>query len=529
MMNTSPIKLAVVLSLVCSLQALFAQNLVINPGFEDYTACPTALGQLNVLPWAAPNLASPDFYHSCGTGGASVPNNAAGTQEPHCGSGYAGMILQDVYTDPPFEFMEYLQGRLSAPLLPGQEYCVSFYINAADISGQWTDDICIYFSSTTPFPTFNSGSINFVPQLCNEQGNFVTDSVGWTLISLTYVATGGERHFIIGNFNSWANTSTIGDSTFYAYYLIDDVYIGLPEKVDLGLDTTLCEGDSLVLDIPYECSEFLWQDASTDSMFTVTQAGKYWVDAALYGCPSSDTILVDYNLSNLDLPGDTILCDSNAAILLDATTPNATYNWHNNTAIPTFTVINPGKYWVDVSFDNCLVSDTIEVDYGTTPALDLGNDTTICKEDTLTLNIAFENASYAWNDGSTDSIYYIYEEGEYSVQSTIGECTNHDVIVVKVNSICEVELILPLVFSPNGDGINDLFTPVVAEGVESLEIKIYNRWGILVYATEEPLIDWNGKTFSDTDVPQGTYFWHMEYSLADQSQGERNGVVTVIR
>jgi gliding motility-associated-like protein len=67
---------------------------------------------------------------------------------------------------------------------------------------------------------------------------------------------------------------------------------------------------------------------------------------------------------------------------------------------------------------------------------------------------------------------------------------------------------LPNVFTPGGDLINDLFGPGTFKYVESVDVKIYNRWGLLLFETTDPAVNWDG-TYSVTkaDVPDGTYYF----------------------
>ena len=63
-------------------------------------------------------------------------------------------------------------------------------------------------------------------------------------------------------------------------------------------------------------------------------------------------------------------------------------------------------------------------------------------------------------------------------------------------------------FTPNGDGMNDIFRPSNYAFVEKVDMKIYNRWGVLVYQTEDPDINWDGKRMNtDHIVPPGVYYY----------------------
>jgi len=84
-------------------------------------------------------------------------------------------------------------------------------------------------------------------------------------------------------------------------------------------------------------------------------------------------------------------------------------------------------------------------------------------------------------------------ESEPSVRLCLDECSNY---------------ILPNVFSPNGDGINDLYRPQRTSYVERVEMTIFNRWGLQVYYTEDPDINWDGKVnTTDQLAAPGVYYY----------------------
>jgi len=84
-------------------------------------------------------------------------------------------------------------------------------------------------------------------------------------------------------------------------------------------------------------------------------------------------------------------------------------------------------------------------------------------------------------------------ESNPSVLLCLDECSNY---------------VLPNVFSPNGDGINDIYQPMRTSYVERVDMRIFNRWGILVFQTEDPDINWDGKIInSDQLVAPGVYYY----------------------
>lgn len=66
---------------------------------------------------------------------------------------------------------------------------------------------------------------------------------------------------------------------------------------------------------------------------------------------------------------------------------------------------------------------------------------------------------------------------------------------------------LPNVFTPNADGSNDIFKPILNRFVNNIEFKVFNRWGNLVFESSEPLINWDGKSTGGQDLADGTYFY----------------------
>ncbi len=90
---------------------------------------------------------------------------------------------------------------------------------------------------------------------------------------------------------------------------------------------------------------------------------------------------------------------------------------------------------------------------------------------------------------------------------------------------------LPNVFTPNEDGINDVFEPFPYKGIASVVVKVYNRWGVLLFETEDPEIQWDG-TVEGQPVADGTYFYTADvilYTLDGEITEKKNGNITVIR
>ena len=198
---------------------------------------------------------------------------------------------------------------------------------------------------------------------------------------------------------------------------------------DLGQDTTICPGETVNIDATMPNATYLWQDGSTDPIYTATGAGRYYVEVTIYDCSIVDTLNVTERAGPPDLGNDTILC-TGQSLELDVTTTDATYEWQDNASSPTYIVTQPGTYSVTVTIADCMYTDEIDVDFTDPPSIDLGPDMELCEGETLLLDATTPNASYEWQDQSTSSGYLVTEPGTYTVLVEVAGCTNEDEILI---------------------------------------------------------------------------------------------------
>lgn len=212
------------------------------------------------------------------------------------------------------------------------------------------------------------------------------------------------------------------------------VTIGANLALDLGPDTTLCAGQTLLLDATTPGVTYLWQDNSTNPTLNVSAAGTYWCEIDNGACVGRDSIVVTYITPPVvDLGPDTSFC--NGTLLLDATNAGATYLWQDNSTNATFNVTATGTYYVDVSIGQCTATDTINVSVGTSLAVDIGPDTTLCYGETLLLDATSPGSTYTWHDMSTNPTYNVTVAGIYFVEVSNGLCMGQDTIVVMYTPI----------------------------------------------------------------------------------------------
>jgi hypothetical protein len=225
-MKKSTICLCLFLSLKVS-----AQNLVLNPSFEDTITCPIGTWAMQCRYWYSASVGSPDYFSEqpdifCST--SYVPQNQVGFQYARTGIAYVGLGPFVSTTFPSFaNRREYIGGGLSDTLKHGHEYCVSFYVSVAEEFKYVVDGIGLYLSVDSAVDYTINTNLSFVPQISNLAGNIIYDTLNWVQISGTYIANGGEKYLTIGNFNDDINTlvdSTSG-TLMGAYLFIDDVSV----------------------------------------------------------------------------------------------------------------------------------------------------------------------------------------------------------------------------------------------------------------------------------------------------------------
>jgi gliding motility-associated-like protein len=296
--------------------------------------------------------------------------------------------------------------------------------------------------------------------------------------------------------------------------------------VDLGADTILCEGETLVLKTGINNASFEWQDGSTAPTFEVESAGVYGVIVKKDNCEYRDTVAVDFTTVEVELGRDTLLCDGET-IFLHALQTDAKFRWQDGSTQPGFLVKTPGEYSVTVSHGGCVKSDTVSIEYQLQPDTILPAYTTICENEIIRLDLSTEGAIYRWHDGSTQPAYQITAPGQYSLTLTLNGCSFFDEIDLKA---CENCLYVPSAFSPNFDGFNDEFAPIPVCELFDYELMVFDRWGEQVYYGNQPGAGWDGTFKGKIAVPDVFGYW-ISYRILNNGnlipQSRKGGVVLV--
>ena len=268
------------------------------------------------------------------------------------------------------------------------------------------------------------------------------------------------------------------DTTYFTVHVVSNPI------VNLGNDTALCTGQSLLLNAvaPYITS-YLWQDNLTNASYNITQAGTYWVKASITNsCFTIDTINVTNNPNPIvNLGNDTALCYGQT-MTLNASTPNATYQWVDGSTDSVFTVkppYIPYDFWVKVTVNNCTGADTIGLNIYEAPQINLGNDTTLCNGQIITLNATILNATYHWQDGSSMPTFNVTRQGVYWITATDdNNCSANDSINIMYQDCNATENIIFIYPNPTTDNLT-----IETNFNEEHRLEIINLLGQTIYIT----------------------------------------------
>lgn len=218
---------------------LMAQNLVPNNSFESYSACPGAYSQLTrATGWTlvTNHTGTSDYYNTCGVSPVNTTTAFWGPQVPNTGNGYIGVLAW--HSSLP-SGREYAQTQLTSPLTAGQNYTVSLMASLGEICN-YACALQIYFSAA-PYVMSPAGSTAITavtPQVAFA--TVATNKTGWTNLTYTYTATGGEQYLILGNFRNDATTVLVpvaAGSNNQTYYYIDDVVVMAAAPLPVSLQS----------------------------------------------------------------------------------------------------------------------------------------------------------------------------------------------------------------------------------------------------------------------------------------------------
>ena len=387
--------------------------------------------------------------------------------------------------------------------------------------------------------------------------------------SVTLTANGGqgatyEWYDQSGSIFSTNNVVTVGNGTYWVTAtsfgcpVISDTLTVISQSapdVSLGSDITIDCNSILALD-PIVTGgsgmySYLWSNNNTDSILNV--GGGFFsvvVTDDQTGCYGEDSInIVEDAAPNTVISGGGSICADGSTVQInfsyDGLIPwDLQYFNETDTFIQSniqtlsysFLTSVAGNYEIYSVYDynNCLsnISGQASVQVNQMPqAIFTPDEYTLYIGDTLYLELGDNYSIYQWYDINNDSIgnnsiLSVYQAGEYYVyvedQNGCSDISN----VVNVNEVPRTELYVPNSFTPNADMHNELFV-VYGENIKTYSMKIFDRWGDLLFESEDIQKHWDGY-FMGEKVEQGKYLYHIEIVGEDNVLFTKSGLINLI-
>jgi gliding motility-associated-like protein len=419
------------------------------------------------------------------------------------------------------------------------------YISAYAFDGICNSMLDSIWVDTLSSPTL---SVNFLPSSCiNDTVHFSasTNASNFTW-NFGHSASGASNTSNLANpihvYNSAGNYSInlVAQNYCGSMSYTSPITVQVGPQVQVPNDTTICKGQSVNL-IASGGTNYVWTGAISSNVSSVLVTplvpSTYIVKASngtCFGIP--DTIVVN----PIDKPivlvsGIDTVCNSELITL--TATGASTYFWNgaSGTSIDTIQVApNVNSTYSVVGAIGACLSDTsfFKVTVSNLSIADYSYSLDTCSGEIIFLNKSSLANSYKWifGDGFESSlmhpIHSYSESGTYqtSLITNPGKsCSDTLIDEIKYEQNPEGYLFIPNAFTPDGDGLNDVFTIKSFHKCKLLKLEIYDRWGVLIYQTQGYQISWNGKS-NGFLVPLGVYIYVVNFN-----DTEKRGSITLFR
>jgi len=295
-----------------------------------------------------------------------------------------------------------------------------------------------------------------------------------------------------------------------------------------------CTGETAVLNAGNDGSTYLWsapigsgQNGATSQQITIGSGGTYTVAVTnAAGCTGNFSAAAEFIAPPaVDLGPDTVLCEGQQ-LRIDAGNPGSTYLWSNGSTSRAIMVRQAGTYTVTVHNGACSRSDGITVHFNPSPVRMAVNEFHACLDDEpryVVIDAGNSGSRYNWSapegaaaDGATTRVIMASAYGWYYVHITNQyDCATAD--SARVIEHCPATIFVPNTFTPNGDGVNDIFIPQ-GKSIATMVLRIFNRWGEQLFESNDPEIGWDG-TYAGQIVQDDMYVWRMEYAFYTDKDG----------
>lgn len=322
----------------------------------------------------------------------------------------------------------------------------------------------------------------------------------------------------------------------------DIIHVRFAPPLDLLPDTEIgfCRGGAATLSADASFSDWLWSNGDTTPTITTKDSGWYYVSAMGHCGWQTDSIHAFFAEQSLPpLVKDTAVCAGSISPQLHVTGQHL--RWYLNDTAHTSYITQPiipthdtgaRTLWLSQNETGCESKRRpVTVLIESTPEVLLDSQYLLCTDQPLPLRVSKltgSNLQLLWNTGAATPMISPLFSGHYWLAATNSCGTAADTTEVLFKD-CDFCLLLPDAFTPNGDGRNDVFRPVLRCPFFSFSLRIVNRWGQSVFTSFDPGRGWDGN-FGGQSADAGVYFYECRMEpFSGAATQIKSGTITLIR
>jgi gliding motility-associated-like protein len=239
---------------------------------------------------------------------------------------------------------------------------------------------------------------------------------------------------------------------------------------------------------------------------------------------------VKVSILEFELGGDTHICEGES-LTLELDKDYEQIEWIDGSTLKTFTTSEQGLITCKVTDYGCSALDELYLEVKPLPYVNLGNDTTLCGDQSLYLNGGDDAMIYNWSTGESSyeiQVFQGYKEISVQVEDEYGCINSDDIIIENCDPSSFFKDIVNAITPSNQDGINDVWEIKELQSYSDAVVDIYDRWGRLIWRSEAGYpTPWDGRTMRGNAVPMDSYHYVIRLNFDDDDRVI--GSVTVIR
>ena len=509
-------------------------NLVPNPSFETYTQCPTTDRQIfYASPWTGSKNGA-IYLNSCSPT-ANVPGCCGYFQYAKTGNAFGAVYNENIYGN---NYRDYLQVKLTAPLIKDLCYYVSFYTNLANFSQKALNNVAANLSDNLVLSTGTGDILSLIANVVSYGNPIIKDTINWIKVSSIYKANGGEQYLTIGNFMDDSHTDTLyvfnQDGYDGSLYYIDDVSV---IEIDNTFkptwtyrDTSIIQGDSVFIGTRTNGLKSIWYENgkiigdSVPGLYVRPQVTTSYVVKEIIPCGNTrlDTVTVTVIPDPVAISVSvkkTCFGEQNgiATVAVTSGIQPFSYKWSNGTQTAQATGLSAGTYTVTVTdkHTNTATASVVVLENPKLQATLSIIDPTSGNNGAATVNVT----------GGTKPYTYLWSNGKTT--KTISSLTNKTYYVTVTDSnLCVLKDTVPVgdVSAINGvvnqsENLNIYPNPITSacgggiltiESAEKIEqVEIFNVLGIKIFSLA------NAKNIDVSGFEKGIYFLKLKIKNAE--------------